>query len=88
MDLGGYEPADGFYDLNEEPDEITNLGGFGKLGPYSVEQYNECITLNREEWIRCKLLCESDYCKQICDREYEEGITFCKIENNHPDVAD
>lgn len=88
MDLGGYEAADGFYDLNEEPIGITNLGGFGQLGPFSVEQYDECVTLKRQEWQRCKLLCESDYCRSICDREYEAGITFCKIEHNHPDVAD
>ena len=88
LDLGGYEAADGFYDLNEEPDGITNLGGFGRLGEYSAELYDECITLNREEWRRCKLLCESDYCRQICDREYEKGITYCKIEHNHPDVQD
>ena len=62
--------------------------GFGRLGEYSVELYEECITIKRDEWRKCKLLCESDYCKSICDREYEEGITLCKIEHNHPDVQD
>jgi len=88
LDLGGYEAPDGFYDLNEEPDNITNLGGLGMLGPFSAELYEECITIKRDEYLKCRVLCESDYCKEVCDREYEKGITYCKIEHNHPDVAD
>ena len=28
----------------------------------------------RDEYLQCKLLCETAYCRDICDREYQEKI--------------
>lgn len=46
---------------DDEPD--SNLPGF------EVE-----MNQAREEYVACKLLCETDYCRDICDKQYQEKV--------------
>ena len=71
LDLGGLEAADGYYDLNAEP-----LNGFdmGVLAP----GYDAELDILKTQLARCLLLCESEYCSQVCRENYESDLQDLK----------
>ena len=42
--------------------------------------YRDCKAEAGVEKSRCRLLCESDYCMSICDREYDSALLECQKE--------
>ena len=42
--------------------------------PFDQAAMDEEIRQAREEYLACVLLCESDYCKAVCNREYQEQL--------------
>ena len=42
--------------------------------PFDKDAMDEEIRQAREEYLTCVLLCESDYCKAVCNREYQKQL--------------
>ena len=47
---------------------------------FDREGYDKCVQAARTAKTQCYLLCETDYCKSICEREFEASIEDCKID--------
>ena len=43
----------------------------------AISEAQECHRLCYQEYQRCKLLCETDYCLSICDAQFEECVASC-----------
>ena len=69
LDLGDLSETHAHWDLNLCNDTI-DYNGDG----LNEEAMEEEIRQAREEYLQCKLLCETAYCKQICDREYQQKL--------------
>ena len=69
LDLGDLGPTTARWDLNLCNDTIDFEES--TLDPDAME---EEIRQAREEYLACMLMCESAYCKSICDREYQEKL--------------
>jgi hypothetical protein len=72
-----------------EADDTTYKVTVAQLRAYfsprpDQEGLDQCLTIAREEYLRCKLLCETAYCQSICDREYAEAKEICYIDNGFP----
>jgi hypothetical protein len=46
-------------------------------GGFTLEDAQECHRQEYADYQYCKLLCETDYCLSICDREYENAVKEC-----------
>ena len=56
------------------------FGGGGLTFP----EVQECHRYQYTEYQHCKLLCESDYCNQICLDIYTHEVELCYTENGFP----
>ncbi|CAG5079760.1 Oidioi.mRNA.OKI2018_I69.PAR.g9357.t1.cds [Oikopleura dioica] len=45
----------------------------------------ECIGECRMDFTNCRLLCETEYCLSICDREYNDCLNSCPCGENCPE---
>ena len=61
----------------------TFKGLFGG-GGLTFPEVQECHRFQYTEYMHCLLLCESDYCKDICLREYTHEVELCYTENGFP----
>ena len=46
----------------------------------ATKEAQECHRLAYQEYQRCRLLCETDYCLSICERQFEEAVELCYSE--------
>jgi len=72
LDLGGYEPADGFYDINEEPLNAFNLGLLGPL--FDTQGSQEARKQARLAYLDCYWGCDSNYCNEQCLIRYKQAM--------------
>ena len=42
--------------------------------PIDQESMDEELSAARQEYLDCLILCETDYCKSICKRDYDDAV--------------
>ncbi|CAG5104994.1 Oidioi.mRNA.OKI2018_I69.chr1.g1738.t1.cds [Oikopleura dioica] len=62
---------------------LSLFGAFAQECP-DADLGEDCKDICRVEFTRCRLLCESDYCLSICEREYEIRKNACPCEIDCP----
>jgi hypothetical protein len=67
-----YEPANWQETMHQNVNRIADGGTDG--GTIDGPGFDEEMRIAREEYLACKLLCETAYCNSICDREYQEKV--------------
>lgn len=65
-----------------EDDQSKHVTGYNFKKLFgTLEKAEECHRVQYEAYLRCRALCESDYCNSICLREFNSAVEFCYDKN-------